>query len=377
MRVVFIFMIVFLIFCASCSDKPTESLDYNVRLNLIFPDDPLLNWADSAFVTVSAVDITSPYETAAAADPLFAGIFPIDLYIPPGPERRFRARLKDIEGRTLFTSIIYGDVFPDRLRVFDLTFSQAGFASGSSVIVFRDQYPWDSPALDSVLIQQGLALGTGRDCYYVYPSSEMPLLELRPGIDLVIISNDQPQEFYDNYAANQDRFESFVRNGGTLLWCACDLGWNYGSIAGSGLELPGSVGISYGLDPVNTAANRDFAILAGLADTLRGNYASQETFTGLPYGTTTYLVNSDGLSTLIGFDLGEGWVIISGQPLEYNYDRRDAYTIGELLSRLISFLLGVGAGEPLSLSPGLKTSNGAGQSGSGPASFAAEGTSRQ
>jgi hypothetical protein len=93
-------------------------------------------------------------------------------------------------------------------------------------------------------------------------------------------------------------------------------------------------------------------VLGDLPDTLLGNYASQEVFSGLPGGALVYITDFDGAPSLVGFAIGEGWVILSGQPLEYNYDRRDTYNIGLLLPQLIRFLLGMGPGEVVLHSPG-------------------------
>ena len=377
MRIYAVITAIFPAFLISCSEKPTANLDYNVKLNCVVPDDPLSELIDSAKIIIDASDFETPIEISLGADSVSSGSMSIDLDIAFGMARRFSAFLKDADGRALFASHVISDVFESRLSTIDMTFNQTGFASGSSVIIFRDQFPWDSQALDSVLIEQGLTLGNGEAGYYVYPSSEMAVMVMRPGIDLVIISNDQPQEFYDNYAASQQRFELFVIEGGTLLWCACDMSWNYGSIAGSGLELPGSVEINYALAPTNIVTNGEFEILRGLPEIITGNYASQEFFTNLQYGAITYLTDADGASTLVGFGIGSGWVIISGQPLEYNYDRRQAFTIGELLPRLIRFLLGVRSGGFLSLLPGMGTHDREKRSDRYSTLFALEGTSRR
>jgi len=229
-----------------------------------------------------------------------------------------------------------------------MAFDQTGFGSGTTVVVFRDELPWDSFAMDSVLLAQGLTTGSCDGCYHVYPSTEMQYIQLRPDTDIVVISNDQPQAFYDYYAASRETFERFVADGGTLRWCACDLGWNYGSIQSSGLTLPRSVGISYALSGRNIISETGFDILAGMPDTLAGNYASQVAFNNLPAGTIIYMDNTDGDPVLIGYQMGDGLVFISGQPLEYNYDRRDNYSIGDLLPGLICFLLGIPADSQLS-----------------------------
>lgn len=344
------------VFLVSCSSNPTDNPDHNVTLNCIYPVDTLSPLINSAVVKVrSSEGITLVDSVIIVESGTSDGTLSIDLNVEPGIERSFRVSLLDVETRPLFWSVMTADISQNDYQSLNLSLSQSGFGSALSVIIFRDLLPWDSHALDSALAEVGFALGTGEHNYYIYPSSEMSNIEMRPGLDLVVISNDQPQGFYDNYAASRERIERFVRDGGTLLWCACDLGWNYGSISGAGLILPGSVTISYSLDQINLVADPGYLMLDGFADTLAGNYASQEVFTNLPVGSIEYLKDSNGNPTLIGFAVEEGWVVISGQPLEYNYDRREIYNIGDLLPRVIRFLLGFGTGESLSLLSGAGT----------------------
>lgn len=361
----------------ACSDRPIGDPGYNVALNLIPPEDPLYEMVDSASLSIRAVDMQSPFEAVYPIDPAVRDPLVIGLDMESGPARIFRMQLKHGDGRVLFSSSTSGDILEDRLLILDLVFSQSGHGTASIVKVFRDQLPWDSRALDSTLYEQGLTLGHDDSQFYIYYSDMMADVELRPGIDLVIISNDQPQAFYDNYAANQDRFEDFVREGGTLLWCACDLGWNYGSIMEAGLSLPGSIMVNYSLDQFNLVANSDYQLLYGLDDTLHGNYASQEYFDNIPYGAIEYLTDTDGRVTLTGYGLGYGWVIVSGQPLEYNYDRRSQYNIGVLLPRIVRFLLGITAGGAFSHIPGSGAFDSECRDLSNSSAFALEGTPRQ
>jgi hypothetical protein len=340
------------VFMTTCSNRPSTDPGYNVALSLVPPDDPLYNAVDSASLEVAAPDMQSPFTAVYKIEPFRKDPLVIGLNLESGPARIFKIRLKNNDGRALFSSLASGDILEERLLSLDFIFVQTGFGVASTVKVFRDQLPWDSRALDSTLYEQGLTLGHEGNQFYIYYSDMMAGVELRPGIDLVIISNDQPQAFYDNYASNQDRFEDFVQEGGALLWCGCDMGWNYGSISEAGLTLPALVTLNYLLDQVNVVANSQYLLLFGLDDTLQGNYASQEYFDNIPYGAITYLTDTDSGPTLIGYGWGEGWVVISGQPLEYNYDRRGLYNIGDLLPRIVRFLLGITAGGTFSFIPG-------------------------
>jgi hypothetical protein len=119
---------------------------------------------------------------------------------------------------------------------------QSGYLSGTRVKILRDEPPWDSFALDSTLAEIGLTEGTAGNQFNVCPSFDLPSIDLDSGNDLLIISNDQPQGFYDNLAINMEMVIDFIRAGGTVLWETCDLAWNYGSYAAAGLDtLPGQI----------------------------------------------------------------------------------------------------------------------------------------
>jgi hypothetical protein len=81
-----------------------------------------------------------------------------------------------------------------------------GADSATHVVIFRDAVPW-GPEIPSVLEEMlevmGFAQGPGGEQYEIEPSSAMDTLGLVPGRDLVIIPGDQPQTFYDRYAANR------------------------------------------------------------------------------------------------------------------------------------------------------------------------------
>jgi hypothetical protein len=360
-----------------CQHQQMRVPDYNVIVNLHAPNDQLYYDVDSALVSIEAADMPDPVVTGVSIEGKTTSPISFGFMLDEGSGRIFDAKLVSDDGRTLFRTSQTADVPDDWILVVEMIFHQSGFGAGSTVKVFRDELPWDSEALDSVLSAEGLTLGQSTDQYQVYQSAAMTETELNPGIDLVIISNDQPQAFYDNYAANQDRFDGFVRNGGTILWCACDMGWNYGSIETSTLTLPGAVDVNYSLDQINIITDSDYALLDGLADTLHGNYASQEYFGNPPYGAITYLTDTDGHPTMIAYEEGDGWVILSGQPLEYNYDRKDLYNMGYMLPALIRFLLGITEGGIFSYIPGSGAFDGAGLHRQRSSSPAMEGAPRQ
>ncbi len=72
--------------------------------------------------------------------------------------------------------------------------------------------------MTTVLSSLGFSYGQGVNTYEILPSDNMSTVSLTPGQDLVIISNDQVQGFYDNYAANEVRFSNFANAGGSIFW---------------------------------------------------------------------------------------------------------------------------------------------------------------
>ncbi len=216
-----------------------------------------------------------------------------------------------------------------------------GAGTATHVKLFRDQLPWYSTATVDVLEALGFTEGVGPDTYEILSSSDMATAPLVPGSDLVIICNDQPQSFYNAYGASQIRFNSFVYQGGALLWEACDQGWNLGSMADAGIVLPGNVGTIFDYDYYNYVTDQNLPLVAGLPDQLDHNYASHESFTNIPDGTTVYCRDESSNPTLVEYSLGGGWVVMSGQPLEHQYD--NIYInedMEELLPRIISYFTG-------------------------------------
>ena len=216
-----------------------------------------------------------------------------------------------------------------------------GAGTATHVKLFRDNLPWDSNSMETMLESLGFAEGTGPNTYEIINSAQMSSVELVPGEDLVIISNDQNQTFYDNYSAVQVRFTNFVYMGGSLFWEACDEGWAEGSILDAGIVLPGNLTTDFDFDYWNYITDQNLPLVSGLPNSMDHNYASHESFSNLPDGTTVYCINEESESTLIEFNLGGGWIIVTGQPLEHQYD----YVYGspdmaELLPRIVSYFTG-------------------------------------
>ncbi|MBN2280294.1 MAG: PKD domain-containing protein [Candidatus Marinimicrobia bacterium] len=217
-----------------------------------------------------------------------------------------------------------------------------GAGTATHVKIFQDGLPWSSNAMINMLQSLGFTEGPGSNQYEIIPSSEMVNVSLIPGTDLVIISNDQNDNFYANYAANQVRFTNFVYMGGSMFWEACDRGWAYGDLVAQGVVLPGNIVLNYNYDNYNYVTDQNLPLVTGLPNELDHNYASHESFTNLSDGTTVYCVDSQQRPTLIEFNLGGGWIIVTGQPLEHQYDNNygNPDDMKQLLPRIVSYFTG-------------------------------------
>ena len=148
---------------------------------------------------------------------------------------------------------------------------------------------------------------------------------------VVLIVNDQVQEFYDDYAAHVTEFENYVASGRTLVFFAAGYGWAGGEL---NADLPGGVEWNLSGDadlawnnvivnashPVVTAELSDGVPLTD-AD-LYSNYCSHGWFSSLPSGTNVILresVAEGGQPTLIEYTIGNGKVIASTLTWEHNW----------------------------------------------------------
>ncbi len=158
-----------------------------------------------------------------------------------------------------------------------------------------------------------------------------------PSIDIndyqvILIVNDQVQSFYDNYANNYNKFESYVQNGGTLVFFACDHGWADGD---NYTDLPGGVEVGDRIILTNIIANTSHHIVtqeltnhpdAPLTNSDMDSFYSSHNYfieSTLPAGADILFRTDDAdqFPTLVVYNLGAGTVIASGLTWEYTYDR--------------------------------------------------------
>ena len=326
-----------------CSKDQPLAPDFkdNVALTLNFPDDPMVESSVSLSAIVVGNELENPFQTSAPIEASSGGQIVLMLGLPSGQQHRITVHLVDISGRIDFWSGTVIDIAAAGTTDVALTLAQTGFGTASRVKIFRDFWPWGSHAMDEVLAANGITLGDGDSQYEVLSAADMNSTDLVPGEDLVVIANDQRQSFYDNYAAAQNRFDDFARNGGVILWEACDLAWAGGSIEEAGIVLPAAISISPGYAYENHIYSSAWQLLSGIDSLLQGNYASHEGFTGLPGGAAIFTLDERDLPTLAVYAYGAGWVMVTGQPLEYAYGQSGSEGIGGLLPRIVCYLLGI------------------------------------
>jgi len=177
------------------------------------------------------------------------------------------------------------------------------------VLVVIDEFPWGSDALFRVLEEDGVVFET-------INSDSIADLDLGRYV-LIILANDQPQSFYDNYATNAELFESFVSGGGYLWAGAASQGSNGGDFDGGG--LPGGVTLHVRYDPSNAITNPGHPIVAGMPNPFSGSFASHGWFDGLPAGADVIATASDD-PTIVEYDLGDGHVLATTQPYDFGIE---------------------------------------------------------
>jgi hypothetical protein len=188
---------------------------------------------------------------------------------------------------------------------------------GIPVLVLQDINPWGISSHISLLTSLGYA----------------PLVatwsDLGLNLDLadygnIYVASDQPQAFYNAYAAHAAELTAWVEAGGRLVFSACFGGFGGGAL---GTALPGgalpALGYSnnnYVEDPAHPIATGELSDGTPLASPFSGSFASHVYFSVLPEGEHTIFRDESHHATLVEYWLGSGLVIASGLTWEFGYD---------------------------------------------------------
>lgn len=225
----------------------------------------------------------------------------------------------------------------------------------ADVLLIQTALPWGSNANTVVLNKLG----------YTYAIADIDAISTINLFDykVVLIVNDQDQAFYNSYATKYTEFETYVKNGGTLLFFATDNGWAGGN---NTTDLPGHVAIGDEFDNFNSIAKSNHVIVTGelteppsftsypklTNKDLDGTYTSHNYFveSTLPDNATVVMRSkANKRPTLVSYPLGNGMVVASGITWEYTYDRFIAvntqYGFGRALPDIINYAMTLGDGK--------------------------------
>jgi Abnormal spindle-like microcephaly-assoc'd, ASPM-SPD-2-Hydin/Viral BACON domain len=197
--------------------------------------------------------------------------------------------------------------------------------AGAHILLVEDAAPWGSAADEQVLSVAGLA-------YDRITSAELATTDLS-AYRLMIVAADQPQAFYDTLRARSGQIENFVATGGVLEFHAAAWGSNGGDP--SQIVLPGGLTIALEFADSNRVLLPTHPTVAGVPAEFMGTYASHAALGNLPLGATTIVESQFGNPTLVEYPFGAGFVIVSGQTLEFGYVNGQA--AGVILTNLIPY----------------------------------------
>ena len=187
---------------------------------------------------------------------------------------------------------------------------------GVPVLVLEDAYPWGTSSHISLLLSLGYAprIATWSDL-----GVTVSLSDYRN----VYVASDQPQGFYDAYAAHAAELTAWVSAGGHLVFSACDNGWNDGDLAtplpGGAVKANNYAGTNVVVDPAHPIATGELSDGIPLASPFSGTSASHSYFSVLPLGAHVIFRDGSLKPTLVEYALGSGLVVASGLTWEYGY----------------------------------------------------------
>ncbi len=205
------------------------------------------------------------------------------------------------------------------------------------ILLVQTNYPWDSDADMRVLD----LIGKSYDCV----TSLTDIAALGAAVfsyKVILIVNDQSQPFYDAYASARSAIETYVSNGGTLVFFAGYAGWHLGQLndflPGGQIRVPTITeagGFNFFYDQANLIADPTHPIVLGTTPggdglvidntMMAGNYTSHGWFdipAGVPVTTIFTTMNITPVKpTFIIYSLGAGTVIATTNTWEFSYER--------------------------------------------------------
>ncbi len=199
---------------------------------------------------------------------------------------------------------------------------------GAKVLLVEDIPPWDVSASAQIMDLDGIP-------YDLIPSSAFAATDLSNYL-VVILSSDQPNDFYVNLSGLGQKLDEFVSRGGVLEFHAADGGWQYGD--SSLVPVPGGLTAVSGLATMNFLLDETHPIVAGVPSPIYLAGVSLAYFSAIPADATLLAEDEYRRPTLVVYSHGAGLVVASGQSLEYLYSYNNSG--GLLLVNMIPFSYG-------------------------------------
>lgn len=198
-------------------------------------------------------------------------------------------------------------------------------APPTKALLIQDILPWNKQTNQKTLKELGIP-------YDVINSNQLFNINLQ-NYRFIIYSSDQYRSYYQNIAANRNKINKYVFNGGVLVAHVADYGWIDDTWNGLNI-LPANVGhISHDVNE-NYLANNIYIndpshpVVKGLP----GNYfnswshSAHGIFTNVPGGTNIVMESSDGDEgdgpTYVDYKYGKGRVLATTQTFEWKEDNK-------------------------------------------------------
>jgi hypothetical protein len=331
-----IFGALMIVGCGS-DNKTTSPVDSRTYIHVPFPDGSYFARVRSISVTATGTGISTPIT---AEDTTIAGTTQTDisLSVASGTGRHFDIVASDSLGQNMYRTQFDATVTSGGRTDLSAILMPIGYGNPTRVKLFRDVIPWGAygASTDSVLQHAGFTNGSGSNQYQVLSSSLMGSVTLTPGTDLVIIQSNQNLPFYQNYANARSVFETFVEQGGTLLFLSS---MQIGTGGEPLLVFPDSVLCLAQTDYVNINKVNDHPISVGYEDTINGSYADYNVYTNLATSCLVIYTDSRDSATTVIYGYGKGTVVLNSQTIEFY--RGYGGEMETMLSQTIRFLLGL------------------------------------
>jgi hypothetical protein len=197
--------------------------------------------------------------------------------------------------------------------------------AGAKVLIVQDAAPWGTASNEQILNTMGVA-------FDMIPSSSLAGMSLS-GYRLIIVSSDQPTNYYLTLGAQQAKLQSFVTAGGTLEVHAAGWGWQGGDA--SFMTIPGGMRINFYTASSNQVLAPAHPLMAGVPNPFFGGSASHAYFTQIPAGATAVVADDFGRTNLVVYTLGGGTVVAGCQTFEYGF--ANGQHAGLILQNMIPF----------------------------------------